>query len=374
MKVYLVSQRGWIRSVSCDPLYELEDLIAKSCGGTVLAPRIRPAYEKATSSGSAVHARLLRGLLRRTVGPYERLMLPPKSGPELLISVGIAGFDLEIATAIPEYRHRFDLVVGYVFDAWGGYPEVASTFDRVFVPLPDEMGEWKKRVGVEGRLLPFGVDALVEGGSGTDRPIDLLSYGRIPAPFRDAFSRAFTHPKSKRLFLRTEARKPLIFTHAPPERSNERADYQLLYQLLRRSKASLCFDTLYPGMRKFPYSFVTLRWFDAMATGAAAVGKRPTTPEADRLMPWPESTVELPDDPEAAVEVLEQLFEDTQRLRRIQLRNRYEALARHDWRLRVRDMFQDLGVSVPSGLKTELAQLEEQTLLAKQEAQDGGAL
>jgi Glycosyl transferases group 1 len=374
MKVYLMSQRGWLSSVSHDPLYELEDLIANTCGGTILAPRARPIFEKAVSFGSPVQQRILKGVVRRTVGPFERLTLPPKTGPELLISVGIAGYDLEIVTAAPDYRRRFDLIAGYVFDAWGAYPELARNFDRVFVPLPNELGEWKKRLGVEAKLLPFGVDALCEGGSEADRPIDLLSYGRIPARYRDAFSAAFNAPKSRRLFLRMEARAPRSFAHEPLHRPADHADVRLLYRLLRRSKTSLCFDTLYPGMRRFPYSFVTLRWFDAFATGCAVVGKRPGTPEADRLMPWPDATLELPDDPGSAVDMLETLFDDDARLERIRLRNHFEALTHHDWRLRVRDIFSDFGLELPTGLAGELGQLAERAEVAKQKAKAAGAL
>jgi hypothetical protein len=372
--VYLISQRGWQSSVSHDPLYELEDLIAHACGGTILAPRARQIFERASMYGSATQQRIFKSVVRRTIGPFEPVALPPKTGPEMLICVGIAGYDLEIAAAVPEYRQRFDLIVGYVFDAWRDYPEIARTFDRVFVPLPDEMGEWRKRVGVEARLLPFGVDALVEGGCSDDRPIDLLSYGRVPARYRDPLSTAFNDPKSRRLFLRTEARTPVTFLREPPARRTDHADFQLLYRLLRRSKASLCFDTLHPGMRRFPYSFVTLRWFDALATGCAVVGKRPVTPEADRLMPWRDSTLELPDDPLVAVEMLETLFDDAPRLARIRLRNHYEALAEHDWRLRVRAIFEDLGVALPRGLRGELDQLAERTERARQKALEVGAL
>lgn len=374
MKVYLISQRGWQSSVSHDPLYELEDLIAHACEGTILAPRARSVFEKASSYGSVTQQRIVKSLVRRTLGPFERVVLPPKTGPEMLISVGIAGFDLEIVAAIPDYRKRFDLVVGYPFDAWGCYPELAGDFDRVFVPLPDEIHEWKKRVGVEARLLPFGVDALLEGGSGEDRPIDLLSYGRIPPRYRDAFSSAFNDPKSSRLFLRTEARPPVTFSRESLDRHGDHGDFQLLYRLLRRSKASLCFDTLYPGMRLFPYSFVTLRWFDAFATGCAVVGKRPSTPEADRLMPWRDATLDLPDDPQVAVEMLETLFDDGARLERIRLRNHCEALAHHDWRLRVRAMFEELGLALPSGLRGELDQLAERADVARQKALAAEAL
>ena len=213
--------------------------------------------------------------MRRSVGSFDPERLPPKTEPEMAFCVTIAAWGLRTFEAIPNFRKRFDLVVGYVFDCWGLYPEFLKQLDRCFIPLPEEIEVWHKHLGFRPTLLPFGVDVLDEGGADDERPIVLLSYGRIPPQYLAAFMKHFTRRDSRRLFMRTEAR-PLVDHPAQPyDQRRDHYDYSLLFQLLRRSKASLCFDTRVPGMRSFPYSFVTLRWFDAFATGCAAVGKRP---------------------------------------------------------------------------------------------------
>ncbi len=372
MKLYLISRRHLNSSVSWDPLFELENIIADTCDATILAPRARRVYQ-AVAPKSGRDVPVLRGIVRRTLGPYQACTLPPKKEPEACLSVVISNHGLDVVRAVPGWRERFDLALAYMFDAWGDPTDHQTLFDRIYVPLPDAMGPWQRH-GVKTTLLPFGVDAYEEGGSGAERPIDLVSYGRIPRAFHQAFSKRWNRAASSVLFVRTAPRNIEIY----PERSyhdrDDHADVSALYQLLRRSKASLCFDTAYPGMRKFPFSFVTLRWFDALGTGCAVVGKRPTTPEADRLLPWTDSTVEIPDDPSAAVEMLEAFFADTARLERIRLRNYYEALTRHDWRLRIRDMLQEVGLDLPPRLRSQLDQLEERADRAKQAAINAGAL
>jgi hypothetical protein len=131
----------------------------------------------------------------------------------------------------------------------------------------------------------------------------------------------------------------------------------------------LAFDTLFPGMRKFLYSFITLRWFFGAATGCAIIGKRPTTPLADELLNWKDATIELPDDPQKSVEFIEELLQDTTRLQFIHKNNYIESLARHDWRFRIQSIFKTAGLSCPQGLREELSKLKSlHTQILKSEA------
>ncbi|HEY6477968.1 MAG TPA: glycosyltransferase [Polyangia bacterium] len=376
MKLTILSRRGLISSVSWDPVYELEQLVATACDGSIVAPRARAIYQLAEPAHGR-NIRGLRGLVRRTIGAFEPAKLGPKSEPEMLLVIGISAFDMEVVRAIPEWRQRFDLVMGYIIDCWWGpesFPDVLPKFDRFFIGIPDELDQWNKDVGVPTTLIPFGVDALTEGSDRSERPIDLLSYGRLPDQFRRAFSRRFARPDSRFLYLPMVPRAVEQYPLKSYEDRNDHPDSALLFQMLRKSKTSICFDTKYPGMRPFPYSIVTFRWYDAIATGTAVVGKRPTTAEAGRLLNWPDATIEIDDDPALAIEQLEALFGDEARLGRIYLRNHYEALRQHDWRLRVAEMYRVAGVSLPPGLVRQLEELDQRVTAARQKAADGGAL
>ena len=91
-------------------------------------------------------------------------------------------------------------------------------------------------------------------------------------------------------------------------------------------------------------------------------------------MSWEDSSIDLPESPEEAVAFLHGLFDDHERLKRIRLRNYYHALSSHDWRWRLRDMFDSLNVPLPAGLRDELEQLEARAAVAKLNAINAGAM
>ena len=246
MKIYIVSSRGLLSSVSQDPLYELETLIAHLCDATIVAPRTRQLYRTCEATpGASGHA--ARVLLRHAVGKFEPERLPKKVGPELGLSIAMEAWDLQVFEALGDYRRRFDILAGYTFDAWGSYPSFVRKFDRLFIPVPEQVEVWQDLVGIRPTVLPFGSDALGGGSDDENRPIDLLSYGRLPPEYLATFLKHFTGGSSRRMLMRIEARKPVPHPALPYEQRGDHHYYDSLGDLLRRSKISFCFDTLTPG-------------------------------------------------------------------------------------------------------------------------------
>jgi len=361
MDLYLLSCRNTASSVSCDPVYELENLIASTCNATILAPSYRPAVRRARSTGGKVN-RWVEKAFGKTIGRYEPVspILPATTGPKVLLVITICGADLSLLSAIKGWRQQFDCVAAYVFDAWGLpiYPSFTQQLDHLFVPMPELITSLHQGLNIPVSFLPFGVDALCQGSIATDRPIDVISYGRIPQPFHNAFAAAFNQPQSSQLYYRATPRRRDYAPALPYEQREDQRDRQLFFQLLRRTKLALAFDTLYPGMREFPYSFVTLRWFEGAATGCTIIGKRPTTPVADELLNWEDATIEIPDDPLAAIAFVQALLADSSRLETIRQRNYWNALAQHDWRWRIQQIFQTLNLPIPHQLAHELKSVE----------------
>jgi hypothetical protein len=361
--IYVLSGRNLLSSVSTDPLYELEDLILQTCNGHLLAPTLnRLAHWSEQQSQPFRH--YLDKVINRTTGYYEPiqdLILP--EGPNVLLIVSLEGAALRLLSAIPHWRQRFELVSAYVYDAWWPeiYPKFTAQLDRIFVPLPEVIDSLRREFHIPVSLLPFGADALRHGSDRPHRSIDLMSYGRIPKADHAAFFREFNDPGSDRLYYRSTPRPSERSPQTPYPLRRDTEDTALLYHCLRHTKIALAYDTLHPGMRQFPYSFVTLRWFQGGAAGCAIVGKRPTTPLADELLDWEDATIELPDDPQASVECIQDLLRDTSRLRGIQQRNYLQHLSRHDWRLRIRDWLTELGVPLPKPLIEQIAAIKIQS-------------
>ncbi|MEG3862989.1 glycosyltransferase [Microcoleus sp. herbarium12] len=360
MNIFIISSRALSSHVSWDPVFELENILVRTCNAQLLIPSA--TYWREHSEGMPPLAkRIVRKAIKSTTGFYKLDSLPELSNkPNVLLTIGLSGANMELLSTIPNWRQRFDVVIGYVFDAWdtNSYSENVYHLDHLFVPLPQVIDELTQHFNIPVSLLPFGADVLAQGSCQVKRSLDITSFGRIPAQYHNAFLNKFNQPGSEQIYYKSTARREEMYPKLPYEQRQDQEDTMLLFHILRNSKITLAFDTLYPGMRKFPYSFVTLRWFYGAATGGAIVGKRPTTPLMDKLFDWEDATIELPDHPQKSVELIAELLQDTKRLQSIYKRNYVESLARHDWRYRIQAMLEKVGVPLPHLLREELLELK----------------
>ncbi|WP_373536452.1 glycosyltransferase [Microcoleus sp.] len=360
MNIFILSSRGLSSSVFWDTVFELENILVRTCNAKLLIPSGQDLL-KWSSELPPLANRIVRKAIKSTTGFYKLASFPELSNKSnVLLTIGISGSDLELLSSIPKWRQRFDLVIGYVFDSWNPniYSKNVYHLDHLFVALPEVIDELQQHFNIPVSLIPFGADVLGQGSCQVKRSIDLTSFGRIPEQYHKAFFNKFNQPGSEKIYYRSTPRNQVKFPKLPYEKRQDEEDTLLLFHILRNSKITLAFDTIYPGMRKFPYSFITLRWFYGAATGGAIVGKRPTTPLYDELLNWEDATIELPDNPQKSVELIEELLQDTQRLQSIYKRNYVESLARHDWRYRIQSMLEKVQIPLPHLLGEELLQLK----------------
>ena len=360
MNIFVLSSRALSSTVSWDPVFELENIAVQTCKAQLLVPSARDVIQW-SSTLYPLADRIVRKAVKSTTGLYNLPLLPQLSDkPNVLLMMGICGADLELLSSIPKWRERFDVVIAYICDSWA--PEIYSKnvyhLDHLFVAVPENIDELKQSFGIPVSLIPFAADVLVQGSCQLKRSIDLTSFGRIPSQYDTVFSNKFNQPGSEQIYYKSTPRTAEEFPKLPYQMRRDEPDTLLLFHILRHSKLTLAFDTLYPGMRQFPYSFITLRWFYGTATGGAIVGKRPTTPLMDELMNWEDATIELPDDPQKSFEFINELLQDEVRLNSIYKRNYVESLARHDWRHRIQSMLEAVKIPLPQGLLEELSHMK----------------
>ena len=360
MNIFVLSSRALCSTVSWDPVFELENILVRTCNAQLLTPSIRDVIPW-SSRLNPVAERIVRKVVKSTTSFYKLPLLPELSDkPNVLVMIGISGADLDLLSSIPKWRERFDVVIAYIFDSWKPaiYSKNVYQLDHLFVALPEVIDELKQNFGVPVSLIPFAADVLGQGSCQIKRSIDLTSFGRIPSQYDSVFLNKFNQPGSEQIYYKSTPRKAEYFPSLPYEKRKDEEDTLMLFHILRHSKLTLAFDTLYPGMRLFPYSFITLRWFYGTATGGAVVGKRPTTYLMDELLNWEDATIELPDDPQKSVEFIDELLKDEVRLNSIYKRNYVESLARHDWRHRIQSMLEAVKIPLPQGLLEELSQIK----------------
>jgi hypothetical protein len=78
---------------------------------------------------------------------------------------------------------------------------------------------------------------------------------------------------------------------------------------------------------------------------------------AQEMFPWPDALIDLPDDPSRAVEFIMSLLSEPNFISESRSRNVAEMCRRHDWRYRIRDIYQQLQLPLPDSLKLELQAL-----------------
>ena len=329
----VVTLRDIVRSPAMCCVVELEDVIVRHYGA-----QLKPIDGAKKSCGSAVVFIVLLN--------FSQLR--------------------KIGSLLSYFRKRGQIVVVYVFDGWLAHGKlsilrklqskldqsylISKNFDLLCVPFERTVGELQNSTDAEVMHVPLAVDTTLSDGSRRDRPLTFLAYGRQPKPLIEKISCTFNVKGSKHFLYHTSHMNISAIT-------DYHAHRRMFWSILERSVfafAFASFDEERKQLSRFPFSFVGQRWFEAMAAGCVVVGQRPTGKEADQLLDWPDSTLELDRDPDAAIEQLLDWLGDPDRLASIGLRNAARTREKHDWTARldliapkVREILGKRGSSAP---------------------------
>jgi hypothetical protein len=349
MNVYVLSQNcpenhhvGW--AVSRD----LEAVLASVFDAQFLYPTpIVPPSQ--LSLPYRVHQRLFKSW-------FELENLPTLGkGCNVLLIVGMLPHFLLSMHALGSVLKQFDLRIGYVLDAFDARVvdgAIAPYLDHLFVIESELAEEVHQQRLVPTRFMPMATNLIGTKLNTGRREIDVLSYGR---------RNELLH-KQLLQHLR-ESDSPLFYHYSTllhPHAMNRDEHTLMQSQLLDHAKVSLCFDAS-DQSRFYGRSPLLYRWFEAWAHGCAVVGHRPTGSGVMPLMAWENSVLELPADSSDWLPCLEDLLADQEALTKISQRNYQEALQRHDWRYRLQDMWQILGLPIPTNLQAEIYELRERS-------------
>jgi hypothetical protein len=289
----------------------------------------------------------------RLLGPFLRFNDNEASG-ELLLVVAREPSDLRMVYAMANARKRFRRIVGYVIDSYfaESFERSVKQYDHIFSTTEEGADLVRTRYGVSSSVLFQGFDCLRWGSVDPDRSIDVIGFGRQPESYHRQFQAAFHTSDSKVLYLHSP-----IGARAGTDVWTERP---MMLKLLQRSKISLAFHLLIEpvGRRPRAANFVTSRWFESLGTGCIVVGKKPPGQMAKDMFPWPDALMDIPDDPPGAVEFIKSLLSRPDFIRETRIRNVLEMCRRHDWRYRIRDIYQHLQLPLPESLNSDLHALD----------------
>lgn len=295
----------------------------------------------------------------RLQGPFAPLM-QIDGGGELLLVVARTPSDLRMLYSVNNPRERFRYIAGYVIDSYftEDFGRETKGYDHIF-STTQEGADVARGFGVPSSVLRQGFDCLRWACIDDARSIDLIGFGRQPASYHKEFQHAFHNQYS-----------PIMYLHSPIGATagaavwNERP---MMLKLLQRSKLSLAFPlSMEPHVtRPRAANFVTNRWLESLGTGCVVIGKRPEGQMAREMLCWPNAHIDLPDNPVSAAKTIEGLAFDAKFLRATRMQNVIEMCRRHDWRYRIRDIYEHFNLGLPPRLTSELLSL--QLLLEKLE-------
>jgi hypothetical protein len=89
---------------------------------------------------------------------------------------------------------------------------------------------------------------------------------------------------------------------------------------------------------------VGLRYYEAAAAGAVMIGQTPACEPFRRLFDWPDAVIEVQSDGSDIADVLARLSAQPERLSEISRRNAMQALLRHDWVYRWKNILGIVGL------------------------------
>jgi hypothetical protein len=109
---------------------------------------------------------------------------------------------------------------------------------------------------------------------------------------------------------------------------------------------------------------VGYRYYEGAAAGTVMVGEAPNCEAYAELFGWPDAVLEIQPDGSDVMAVLADLGSDRERMTAISRRNAKEALLRHDWVYRWKEMFRVAGIDLPSGTAARERRLKDLADLA----------
>lgn len=343
---------GWIVN------HTLEETIESTCNATFLYPLENNTIQlfdrfSLSCSGEGALNRLRHRLFKSW---YKLDELPSLgAGPNVLLIVGLSvEFLLSMYTLGPLLK-QFDRRIAYLLD--GVHPNemdktALSYLDHLFVISSEIADEANRQLDLSTTFLPLATNTFntVPNLNRYPRWIDVISYGRGNPEFHKFLHGYFNRPESDRVYHHS--------TFSQPELYDRHEHITLLSKLLNCSKISVCFEA--STVHRFRgYSPLLYRWFEAWAAGCTVIGKKPFGQGVAELMDWENSTIDIPEDPGDWADFLEDILADEDTLQQNAVRNYCECVLRHDWRYRLRDMFNTVGLPLPEQLTAEIADLQE---------------
>jgi hypothetical protein len=330
------------------------------------------------SAGFAFRENLLMRLVSHDVSKKLVFMNPGlrpvqlKGDYDLFLLVCPWWRDVWYANAIQGWQDHCKTSVCWIDELWAGkitdleyWLPILSKFDYVIV-------------GINGSGKALG-DAISRPCYEIHGGVDAIRFSPYPHPpvrIIDVYSigRRLNGIHSQLLDL--AARREMFYVHDTLSNTGDsqvqdlREHREMYANMAKRSR----FFMVAPGKVDVPGATrgqvaLSFRYFEGSAAGAVMVGQTPDCEAFRRHFDWPEAVIEIQPDGSDAVEVISKLSAEPERLQAMSRRNAQEALRRHDWLYRWKEILGIAGLLPTPTMEAREKQLLELADLAGESGQ-----
>lgn len=338
-------------------LYEIEDVTASIDDVDLLTLRPGPSFRYADWITQRMMWRPGLRQLARNQNP-GLLNVDLNDEYDLLFVVCMNMHDLLYLNAVRGWRERCKTAVCFVLEMYAGmvdrYSFHLSTlrqFDHVCVSFAGSVEATSRAVGKQCHHLPVGVDVLrfTPFPRWPRRSIDVYCIGRRAEWLHETMIR---ESKLEDTFY---VHDTIPSAQIRPRNYLEHRD--LFANIAKRSRCFVTFPAkIGVGDETLGQSEVGSRYFEGAAAGCALIGEAPESVSFRRDFDWPDSVIPVSDEA-GLIRLLHEVRHEPERVEMIGRRNGIQALRRHDWSHRWREVLEW------SGLKLTPAHLSRQRWL-----------
>lgn len=282
--------------------------------------------------------------------------------------------DVWYANAIQGWRDHCRTSVCWIDELWTSYVPglqywlpILSKFDYVIVGT-----------GGSGKALGDAIGRPcheIQGGVDTIR---FSPYPNPPARLIDVYSIGRRWEGIHRRLLEATARKKIFYIYDTLERTavcptRNYAQHRDLYANIAKRSRFFMAAVAKMDSPEETHGQVALgyRYFEGSAAGAVLVGQAPDCEAFRRHFDWPQAVIEIQPDGSDAVEVISRLAAEPERLREISRRNAEQALRRHDWVYRWKEILGIAGLKPTPAMEAREKRLGELAELARASTDSG---
>jgi hypothetical protein len=219
-------------------------------------------------------------------------------------------------------------------------------FDHVFVSSQGSVAALSDAIGRPCGWLPDAVDAL-----------RFSPYPNPPARVIDVYSIGRRREEIHRALLEAGGRRDIFYVHdtfvgSMSDVLNYREHRDFLSNMAKRSR----FFVVAPAKVGAPEETggqveIGARYYEGASAGAVLIGHAPESEAFQELFPWEDAVISLQADGSDVVKVLSSLKAEPERISAISHRNAAEALLRHDWVYRWKEILKVAGMEPSPRMK-----------------------